>query len=173
MDFPNVSHVFQVGIPADKESYIHRLGRTARAGREGRGTFIVTEAETFFTKGNLKEINFIPTEADTSSAAEVQRAIRSLQNDIQPKVYQAWMGYYKNHLKGMRWNAQMLVAEANKLALEGLGCTSVPEIDKKVVGKMGLKGVPGLNLVNKPAGPGRNGPPRDGPPRNGAPKPRY
>ena len=33
MDFPNVSTVFQVGLPTDKESYIHRLGRTARAGR--------------------------------------------------------------------------------------------------------------------------------------------
>lgn len=38
MDFPRVTNVLQVGIPADKESYIHRLGRTARAGAEGRGS---------------------------------------------------------------------------------------------------------------------------------------
>lgn len=30
VDFPGVTHVFQVGLPASGEQYIHRLGRTAR-----------------------------------------------------------------------------------------------------------------------------------------------
>ncbi|PBP16929.1 DEAD/DEAH box helicase [Diplocarpon rosae] len=70
MDFPGVTNVLQVGVPSDKESYIHRLGRTARAGAEGRGTFIVAEAETFFSTWTLKEIKFEPTAADLSSKSE-------------------------------------------------------------------------------------------------------
>ena len=48
MGFRNVSNVFRAGLPADKESDIHRLGRTARAGKEGRPFFIVTEPEASF-----------------------------------------------------------------------------------------------------------------------------
>lgn len=58
MDFPDVSHVIQAGVPADRESYIHRLGRTARAGKEGRGIFIIASAERFFPQFKLKGINF-------------------------------------------------------------------------------------------------------------------
>jgi len=43
MDFPNVSHVIQLGVPPDREQYIHRLGRTGRAGKPGQGWLIVTE----------------------------------------------------------------------------------------------------------------------------------
>lgn len=155
MDFPNVSNVFQVGIPADKESYIHRLGRTARAGREGRGTFIITDHELFFAKYNLKEITFIATPADFGAASEVARAASKI--DIQAKVYQAWMGYYKNHLKGMNWTTDKLVAEGNRFAIEGMASGGVPEIQKSTVGKMGLKGVRGLNIVaSVPRGGGGN-----------------
>ena len=35
MDFPGVTHVIQVGLPPSEEQYIHRIGRTARAGKTG------------------------------------------------------------------------------------------------------------------------------------------
>lgn len=37
IDYPRVSLVLQYGAPANKDSYIHRLGRTARAGNKGKG----------------------------------------------------------------------------------------------------------------------------------------
>ena len=148
MDFPGVTNVFQVGVPADKESYIHRLGRTARAGKEGRGTFIITEHETFFSQWTLKEITFETTPADLTSKTDVLAVASRL--DSHSGTYQAWLGYYKNHLKGMKWDSARLVAEGNKFAYEGLGSPEVPTIAKGVVGKMGLKGVRGLNIVPDP-----------------------
>lgn len=145
MDFPNVSNVFQVGIPADKESYIHRLGRTARAGKEGRSVFIVTEPESFFPKYTLKEIAFETAAPDLSSASEVQKAAYKFENKA--KVYQAWLGYYKSHARAMHWDDNRLVAEANRFALDGLGSGVVPGLQKTVVGKMGLKNAKGLNVV--------------------------
>jgi ATP-dependent RNA helicase MSS116 len=44
MDFPGVTRVIQVSL-TDRESYIHRLGRTARAGRGGAGFVEVDERE--------------------------------------------------------------------------------------------------------------------------------
>jgi ATP-dependent RNA helicase MSS116 len=37
VDYPDVTAVLQLGAPSDKAQYIHRLGRTARAGNSGVG----------------------------------------------------------------------------------------------------------------------------------------
>lgn len=142
MDFPGVTNVYQVGLPTDKESYIHRLGRTARAGAEGRGVFILAECESWFPEKVLRSISFINTPADTSTTASINQAARTYEN--KGKVYQAWLGYYKNHAKSMQWDLRQLVSEANKFAIEGLLSNEVPGIEKNIISKMGLKGVPGI-----------------------------
>jgi ATP-dependent RNA helicase DeaD len=43
LDVPEVSHVFNYDIPEDPEAYVHRIGRTARAGRTGRAVTFVGE----------------------------------------------------------------------------------------------------------------------------------
>ncbi|KAK5225493.1 hypothetical protein LTR99_000910 [Exophiala xenobiotica] len=158
MDFPGVSHVFQVGLPSDKESYIHRLGRTARAGAEGRGILVLSEAE----KGFLYQLKGIRIQ-DYPSALQyriedIEPALADLQT--KQKVYQAWLGYYKTYLKVLKWSTADLVREANRFALDGLDCPEVPALEKSTIGKMGLKGVPGL--VVKPNTPGSNAPHRRG-----------
>ena len=35
LDIPHVSHIYNYDIPADGKEYVHRIGRTARAGKEG------------------------------------------------------------------------------------------------------------------------------------------
>ena len=35
LDIPNVSHVFNYDVPIHSEDYVHRIGRTGRAGRNG------------------------------------------------------------------------------------------------------------------------------------------
>jgi ATP-dependent RNA helicase DeaD len=52
LDIPNVSHVINYDIPDDPEVYVHRIGRTARAGREGTAITFVTPRE----RGLLKTI---------------------------------------------------------------------------------------------------------------------
>jgi ATP-dependent RNA helicase DeaD len=43
LDVPEVSHVFNFDIPEDADAYVHRIGRTARAGRSGRAVTFVAE----------------------------------------------------------------------------------------------------------------------------------
>ena len=48
MDFPDISLVVQSGLPSSSDQYVHRVGRTARAGKSGRGIIILTKAEEWF-----------------------------------------------------------------------------------------------------------------------------
>ena len=40
LDIPSVSHVFNYDVPSHSEDYVHRIGRTGRAGREGKAVMI-------------------------------------------------------------------------------------------------------------------------------------
>jgi superfamily II DNA/RNA helicase len=42
LDIPDVSHIFNYDVPIHPEDYIHRIGRTGRAGREGFTAMLVT-----------------------------------------------------------------------------------------------------------------------------------
>lgn len=45
IDVPRVSHVINYDIPYDTEAYVHRIGRTGRAGRQGTAILFVTPRE--------------------------------------------------------------------------------------------------------------------------------
>ncbi len=42
LDIPDVSHVFNFDVPWQSDDYVHRIGRTGRAGKEGRSLTLVT-----------------------------------------------------------------------------------------------------------------------------------
>jgi ATP-dependent RNA helicase DeaD len=52
LDVSGVSHVINFDLPQDPESYVHRIGRTGRAGKEGT-------AWTFVTPRELDHLHFI------------------------------------------------------------------------------------------------------------------
>jgi len=45
LDIPDVSHVINYDLPADAEAYVHRIGRTGRAGQKGEAVTLVTPRE--------------------------------------------------------------------------------------------------------------------------------
>ena len=42
LDIPSVSHVYNFDVPTNAEDYVHRIGRTGRAGRNGKALMIST-----------------------------------------------------------------------------------------------------------------------------------
>lgn len=48
VDYPDVTHVIQIGLPESREQYIHRLGRTGRAGKVGEGILVLSPFEKKF-----------------------------------------------------------------------------------------------------------------------------
>ncbi|MEV8465310.1 DEAD/DEAH box helicase [Fluviibacterium sp. DFM31] len=45
LDVPAVSHVFNYDVPSHAEDYVHRIGRTGRAGRDGKAMMICAPAD--------------------------------------------------------------------------------------------------------------------------------
>ncbi len=79
IDIDNVTHVINYDLPGEPESYVHRIGRTARAGLSGTAISLCTPAD----RGNLKAIekltrrrmDVIGDEADRSDAPAAAPAL--------------------------------------------------------------------------------------------------
>jgi ATP-dependent RNA helicase DeaD len=52
LDVTRVSHVFNYDVPQDNESYVHRIGRTGRAGRPGEAIIFLSNSQ----RGKLRHI---------------------------------------------------------------------------------------------------------------------
>jgi ATP-dependent RNA helicase DeaD len=85
----DVSHVINYHIPFDPESYVHRIGRTGRAGQKGMAITLVTplefkELQRIKSKvGTTMEHAFIPSKGDVKQAG-LNRLIDTIQ---QQKIY--------------------------------------------------------------------------------------
>jgi ATP-dependent RNA helicase DeaD len=70
LDIDDISHVFNFDLPHDPQSYVHRVGRTGRAGKTGISITLVAPKEQYsirriekFTKHQLTKVS-IPTEEE-------------------------------------------------------------------------------------------------------------
>ncbi|MBT7446364.1 MAG: DEAD/DEAH box helicase [Tateyamaria sp.] len=96
LDVPSVSHVFNFDVPSHAEDYVHRIGRTGRAGRDGKAIMICTprdernfsNIEALIQKNIPQIVNPLPSKASTSSAEEVQVTPKQKTNRIplKPKI---------------------------------------------------------------------------------------
>lgn len=79
LDFPAVDFVIQVDCPDDVDTYIHRVGRTARYNREGRGVLFLTSSEE---EGMLRrlEAKRVPVELTNVRQKKKQSIKEQLQN---------------------------------------------------------------------------------------------
>ena len=151
MDFPDVTTVLQVGLPANADAYTHRVGRTARAGKDGRAVLLLTQAESFFLRTN-PQFPIKPYTAsdriqrDETSRNQIFDVLQLTEPKKKQKAYSAYLGCMKGFTKQMQMGGKELVDMANEFAIKGLRCSELPEIDPKVIGKMGLRGVPGIRL---------------------------
>ncbi|KAH9902794.1 P-loop containing nucleoside triphosphate hydrolase protein [Cubamyces lactineus] len=59
IDISHVSHVVSYDVPVDFRKYVHRVGRTARAGRAGDAWTLVEEQEARYFKTMLKEADHL------------------------------------------------------------------------------------------------------------------
>lgn len=154
MDFPDVSLVLQVGVPLDSDAYTHRVGRTARAGKDGRAIIMMTKIEASFWFKDNRQFPIMQYSATTEVlrameelAPTVTNALKNTDPDAKRKAYSAYMGFMKGFGKKMKINLAGLVEMCNQFAVNGMLSGEVPTMEKKTIGKMGLKGVPGIRYA--------------------------
>lgn len=83
VDYPGVTRVIQVGIPGSTDQYIHRVGRTGRAGTKGRGDLILLPWECGFVTWQLTEVPLKPL---TVNELKAQVTELSEKYDADPKA---------------------------------------------------------------------------------------
>ncbi|SER57476.1 DEAD/DEAH box helicase [Salisediminibacterium halotolerans] len=71
IDVQNVTHVINYDIPQDPESYVHRIGRTGRAGRDGIALTLVTPREMKHLRSIEQQIKMSIPSQNLPSVEEV------------------------------------------------------------------------------------------------------
>ncbi|MCK4441169.1 MAG: DEAD/DEAH box helicase [Sulfurovaceae bacterium] len=92
LDVNDVSHVFNYHIPFDSESYVHRIGRTGRAGNKGEAITLVSPNELRTIKRIEKDVGttmisqVIPTRQEVQSKKDNDLLNKIIQTDITPSA---------------------------------------------------------------------------------------
>jgi len=79
----NVSHVYNYEIPKDPKDYVHRIGRTARAGEEGKAISLLSENDhSNFSRilRDYSELNIERTENPVIERVSVSQPTRTFDN---------------------------------------------------------------------------------------------
>ncbi|OTB19921.1 hypothetical protein K445DRAFT_18463 [Daldinia sp. EC12] len=158
MDFPNVSHVFQLGLPPDRDQYIHRVGRTGRAGKSGEGWLILTEDEIREARYRLPGLPIKPNNTVKSATHvvgqgtpspevakyfdEISQAYERAPRDLFAAVYSAMLG----QKFGRNLNAEDVVRLLNEWCLNALGWEQQPALSPTQARNRGLDRVPGIRI---------------------------
>ena len=83
LDIPSVSHVYNFDVPTNAEDYVHRIGRTGRAGRNGKALMISTPRDEKNFKAIEKLIQLeIPLIDNFSFDTKTSNAEKTPENKI-------------------------------------------------------------------------------------------
>lgn len=79
LDFPSVDWVVQVDCPEDVETYIHRVGRTARYESKGKALMFLlpSEEEGMLKRLEAKKVEITKIKANSKKAQSVQSQLQS------------------------------------------------------------------------------------------------
>jgi ATP-dependent RNA helicase DeaD len=73
IDVEDITHVINYDVPVEKERYVHRIGRTGRAGKEGTAITFVTSKEVRFFTELQNYIGFDIEEKDLPTREEAEK----------------------------------------------------------------------------------------------------
>lgn len=74
IDIPGITHVYNYDLPEVAEAYVHRIGRTARAGRDGIAIAFCAPDEARLLRDIEKLMNMTITVASGEAPANISRA---------------------------------------------------------------------------------------------------
>lgn len=165
VDYPDVTRVIQFGLPESREQYIHRLGRTGRAGKEGQGILVLAPFEKKFL-GELKDIDITENKqvtnlisddnvADTKLSESIVKVLSRIRSgDAKLTVsaeqcYQSYIGYYNGHLKRTTLRSKHTLVETANAFAKTMGLKEQPGLTKRAVSKMGLRDVKNIRIVSE------------------------
>ena len=163
VDYPDVTHVLQIGAASTRETYIHRLGRTGRAGKSGQGMIVLLPNEVDFIRRDLGDIN-IPMNVqiqnllkmEISDCDDLENEMKRVQDMTERSrdmksaatdVYRSMFGYYAQRFKHMHVPnfEEAIISLVNGFAKQA-GLRELPALSAKVTSQYRLSQHPELNV---------------------------
>ena len=100
LDISGVTHVYNYDIPQDPESYVHRIGRTGRAGKHGQSVTFVAPNEMGYlsiieklTKKRMKGLK--PATAEEALKEKKKVALKKIERDFADETVRANFDKFK------------------------------------------------------------------------------
>ncbi|KAF3807120.1 ATP-dependent RNA helicase cyt-19 [Colletotrichum gloeosporioides] len=154
LDFPNVTHVIQVGAPSDREQYIHRLGRTGRAKKEGEGWLILPESDIRKARTELAGLPIEPSALESAkvdftrgeTSSEITKAVTKAASEVPEmvleKAYLSLWGQFDTR------TAQAKADELKEWWVDGMQKDNVPFMSRQALEKRGIRNIQGMNTTS-------------------------
>jgi len=158
MDFPNVTHVIQVHLPQDRDLYIHRIGRTGRAGKQGQAYLMVSDVEIPAARGRLPGLpiqrctEFENATIDVSKESELPPLFQEIQSAAKKAPFELLNDTYSSFLGAAIRDVdrQDIVDEVNNMAKHTWGMEEPPAVSPRVLQQFGRR-ISGLRAFDGPA----------------------
>ena len=121
LDVERISHVINYDIPYDTESYVHRIGRTGRAGREGHAILFVSHREKRMLKAIERATNqpieemHMPT-IDAINETRVERFATTITETLASQDLQFYTDLVEKYVKENDQDWPQLAAALAKMA---------------------------------------------------------
>ncbi|OAS86195.1 MULTISPECIES: DEAD/DEAH box helicase [Metabacillus] len=117
LDISGVTHVYNFDVPQDPESYVHRIGRTGRAGKTGMAMTFVTPREMDIVKNierttKSKMERMKPPTVDEAIESQQQMTVEKIRSIVESDN----LAFYKRTAEELleEFDAQVVVAAAIK-----------------------------------------------------------
>lgn len=157
MDFPNVTHVIQIGLPRDRDTYIHRIGRTARGDKAGEGWLLISPLETHEAERKLYQLPLqleksletaiVDMTKDAQVPADVAQTLTQVVDATKLAPMSSKTSAYLATLGCFSWisQKQRLLDAMNQRSKYGWGLETPPAINPLLAQKLGMARLSGLN----------------------------
>lgn len=131
IDIDNISAVFNYDIPQDEEYYVHRIGRTGRAGKDGIAFTFVTGRREYFELRNIMnytkskiELKSIPSSTEVMDT-KIGKFAENVKKTIQDGGLDKYMPIVES-LMGEDYTSADIAAALIKMNIENDGKNSNP-----------------------------------------------
>ncbi|KDR84777.1 hypothetical protein GALMADRAFT_233126 [Galerina marginata CBS 339.88] len=121
LDIPRVDYIVQYDPPDDPRDYIHRVGRTARAGKVGKSLLFLLESELGFLR-YLKEAK-VPLNEFVFPADRIENVQTQLENLLEKNynLYRSASSGYRAYLQSYASYSLKKIFDVNALDLNKIG----------------------------------------------------
>ncbi|KAL5497874.1 DBP4 [Sanghuangporus vaninii] len=140
LDFPSIDWVLQVDAPEDAETYIHRVGRTARYESRGKGLLLLcpSEEEGMMAALEKKDIKIEKIKIKQSKTQSIEKHLQNLAFQ-DPEIKYLGQKAFVSYMRSVFLHKDKSIFKIDELPAE------------KFAASLGLPGAPKIKFLSKEA----------------------